>query len=358
MNSKSNPSVKKPKDKRIEEKFIMFDDTLPSSKKVISEEQIIAIGKQKISWQKILLLMLASISIVIVVLIFFYILINGILIIPEYGFFRFIFGTNWNPAGDLYGILHGIIGTAMVVIIAMVISVPISISCAIFMSEIAPQKIRKILKPTVELLAGIPSIVYGFFGLFVFVPMVKFIFKLPTGETALSGGLILSIMVIPTIVSITDDALKAVPQSYREGSFALGATKWQTIIRIVIPAAFSGIFAATILAFGRAIGETMAVLMVSGGASQVPVPFFNMLVPVDPLTAIIARELGEAGEGTTQFHAIFGIAIVLFIITFVVNFIGDLIIRRFSKKIQGVKTAHKKIEKMAKEDTQTFVNNL
>ena len=256
--------------------------------------------------------------------------------------FDFLFRNKWNPAAEDYGIVHGIVGTLLVVIIAMLIAIPISISCAIFMAEIAPPTVRKVLKPTVELLASIPSIVYGFFGLFTFVPAIKYIFNLPifgdglpTGETALSGGIVLSIMVVPTIVSITDDALQAVPHTFREGSFALGATQWQTIIRVVIPAAMSGIFAATILAFGRAIGETMAVLMVAGGSPNIPTPFFNILEPVDPLTAIIARELGEAANGSVQFHAIFATAIVLFLVTFIVNIIGNAVIKRFAKRLRG-----------------------
>ena len=300
-----------------------------------SEDPILEIGKQKVSWQRIVLMLFAGISVIVVILIFIFILVNGLRVIPEVGFIKFLFGTSWNPEADQYGILHGIIGTVMVVLIAMVVAVPISISCSIYMSEIAPQRIRKILKPSVEMLASIPSIVYGFFGLFILVPAVKYIFRLPTGENALSGGLILAIMVIPTIVTITDDAIRAVPSSFREASFALGATKWQTIRKVILPAALSGITAAVILAFGRAIGETMAVLMVAGGASQIPKPFFNILVPVDPLTAIIARELGEAAQGGTQFHALFGIAIVLFLITFVVNLTGDLVIKRFTKKFRG-----------------------
>ncbi len=300
-----------------------------------SEDPILEIGKQKVSWQRIVLMLFAGISVIVVILIFIFILVNGLRVIPEVGFIKFLFGTSWNPEADQYGILHGIIGTVMVVLIAMVVAVPISISCSIYMSEIAPQRIRKILKPSVEMLASIPSIVYGFFGLFILVPAVKYIFRLPTGENALSGGLILAIMVIPTIVTITDDAIRAVPSSFREASLALGATKWQTIRKVILPAALSGITAAVILAFGRAIGETMAVLMVAGGASQIPKPFFNILVPVDPLTAIIARELGEAAQGGTQFHALFGIAIVLFLITFVVNLTGDLVIKRFTKKFRG-----------------------
>ncbi|MBN1329148.1 MAG: phosphate ABC transporter permease subunit PstC [Candidatus Heimdallarchaeota archaeon] len=331
----------------------------------IIELEILNIGKQKISWQRIVLLLLASISIIILLMIFIFILANGIQIIPDLmnqylaenpdkskfvafwiSLIDFLFRNKWRPAGGEFGIAHGIVGTLLVVIVAMLISVPISIACAIFMAEIAPLQIRAILKPTIELLASIPSIVYGFFGLFTFVPAIKYFFNLdfmvkilgtalPTGETALSGGIILAIMVIPTIVSITDDSLRAVPHSYREGSFALGATRWQTVSKIVVPASISGIFAATILAFGRAIGETMAVLMIAGGSPNIPTPFFDILEPVDPLTAIIARELGEAANGSMPFHAIFATAIVLFSITFFVNIIGNVIIKRYSRKLKG-----------------------
>ncbi|NHJ84391.1 MAG: phosphate ABC transporter permease subunit PstC [Asgard group archaeon] len=336
------------------------------------ELEIIPIGIQKLSWQRILLLVLASLSIIILILILAFILVNGIQIIPflidQYvtehpdeflnhpartkfvaffiTSFDFLFRNEWNPSSNEFGIVHGIVGTFLVVIIAMVIAIPISIGCAVFMAEIAPPTVRNVLKPTVELLASIPSIVYGFFGLFAFVPAVKFVFNLPfmvsilgnalpTGETALSGGLVLSIMVIPTIVSITDDALQSVPKTYKEGSYALGATKWQTIARITIPAAMSGIFAATILAFGRAIGETMAVLMVAGGSPNIPSPFFNILSPVDPLTSLIARGWGEAENGSPLSFAIFATAIVLFFITFIVNLVGDVIVERYSKKLRG-----------------------
>ncbi len=341
-------------------------DENPTDKETdVIELEILNIGKQKISWQKILLLFLACMSIIILLMIFIFLLANGFQIIPDLmkqyltenpdkskfvafwvSLIDFLFRNQWRPASNEFGIAHGIIGTLLVVTIAMIISIPISVASAIFMAEIAPTPVRKILKPTVELLASIPSIVYGFFGLFTFVPAIKYIFNvdfmvkilgkaLPTGETALSGGIILAIMVIPTIVSITDDSLKAVPHTYREGSFALGATKWQTVSKIIVPASISGIFAATILAFGRAIGETMAVLMVAGGSPNIPSPFFDILEPVDPLTAIIARELGEAANGSMQFHAIFATAIVLFTITFFVNIIGNAIIKRYSRKLKG-----------------------
>jgi len=361
-NETTNPLINNNDIAQIEKDDIEQNDTEDGK---IIDLDILSIGKQKTSWQKIILLSLASISIVVLLLIFGFIIVNGVQIIPdlmnqyfeEYpdkskfvaffaSIFNFLFRNEWRPSSNEFGIAHSIIGTLLVVVVAMFIAVPISVACAIYMAEIAPPTIRKILKPSVELLASIPSIVYGFFGLFTFVPAVKYIFNLQfmvkifgkalaTGETALSGGIVLAIMVIPTIVSIADDSLKAVPHNYREGSFALGATKWQTVSKIVVPASMSGIFAATILAFGRAIGETMAVLMIAGGTPQIPTPFFDILTPVDPLTSLIARELGEAGSGTMQYHAIFATAIVLFSITFLVNLIGNAIIKRYTKKLRG-----------------------
>ncbi|MBD3190032.1 MAG: phosphate ABC transporter permease subunit PstC [Candidatus Heimdallarchaeota archaeon] len=286
-------------------------------------------------WQEIALLITASISVIIVILIFVFIFLNGFQIIPDYGLFNFLFGDVWRPRSGLYGILCAIVATIQVVVVALVIAVPISLSTAIYLAEIAPDMVRKIMKPTVELLASIPSVVFGLFGYYTFVPLIKWAFGLKTGETALSGGIILAIMIIPTIVSISDDAISAIPQTYREGSMALGATKWQTVRKVIVPSAISGITAAIILAMGRAIGETMAVLMVAGGSPRVPEPFFNILVSVIPMTAMVAKELPEAAQGSTQYHALFGVAIVLFLITFLVNLMGDLIAQRQLKKLRG-----------------------
>ncbi|NHJ49252.1 MAG: phosphate ABC transporter permease subunit PstC [Asgard group archaeon] len=296
-----------------------------------SPRRILEIGKQRTTWQEVLLFFAASLSVVIVFLIFLFTILNGWQIIPEYGLGKYLFGDIWNPDVE-FGIFPMIVGTFMVVIVALVLAVPIGISCAIFLSELAHPKIRKIMKPAIELLASIPSIVYGFIALRTIVLFFQNVIGLKTGRTAFTAGLVLSIMILPTIISISDDAIKAVPKSYREGSIALGATKWQTIRKVVVPAAISGLVAAILLGFARAIGETMAVYMIGGGATNL---HWNIFTPVDTLTSLIARELGEAAVGSTAYHAIFAAACVLFIITFIVNLIGDLIIRRFSKKLTG-----------------------
>jgi len=300
----------------------------------VDVNRVLAIGIQKTSWQQVMLLLAASLSVIIVFLIFIFTFINGFQIIPEYGFFKFIFGDFWNPDIE-YGIFPMILGSFLVVLIALVIAVPVGVSCAVYLSELAPDIVRKIMKPTIELLASIPSIVYGFIALRTIVIFFQDVLGFKTGRTAFTAGLVLSIMILPTIISIADDAIKAVPQRYREGSLALGATQWQTIRKVVLPASVSGLTAAIILGFGRAIGETMAIYIIGGGATAIPKPFFNIFQPIDTLTSLIVRELGEAAVGSTEYHAIFGVACVLFVITFVVNLAGDIIIKRFAKKLKG-----------------------
>jgi phosphate transport system permease protein len=239
----------------------------------------------------------------------------------------------------------------------MFFAIPIGVACAVYLSEIAPDRIRRILKPAIELLSSIPSIIYGFIAFTTFVKLIQLIghrlqvyiaqaetffwprilqfFAVKTGQSAFAGGIILAIMVLPTIISISDDAIKTVPRRLKEGSFALGATHWQTTWRTTLPAAVSGITAAIILAFGRAIGETMAVYMVCGGATNIPEPFYNFFKPVDTLTTIITRELPEAAWGGQTYHALFGVAIILFLITFVVNVIGDSLTKRFARRLKG-----------------------
>src|SRR5699024_4864944 len=196
--------------------------------------------------------------------------------------------------------------------IAVLIAVPLGVCVAVYMAEIAPKKIRKILKPAIELLAGIPSVVYGFFGLVVLAPLVQNAGGLDLGETAFTGSLILAIMALPTIISIAEDALRNTPQAARDASLALGATKWQTIYRVIIPYASSGIAAAVVLGIGRAIGETMAVLMVTGNAAVIPHSAFES---VRTIPATIAAELGEAPAGGTHYQALFLLGCVLFIVT-------------------------------------------
>jgi phosphate transport system permease protein len=220
---------------------------------------------------------------------------------------------------------------------ATIISVPIGVACALYISEIAPGKVKEVLKAGIELLAAIPSVVLGFIGMVTLVPWVKNIFNLPTGLTALSGAIMLAFMAMPTIVSIAEDALYSVPKSYKEGALALGATHWQTIHRVMLPAASSGILAAVMLGIGRVIGETMAVMMITGNSAVVPRILFSNLFgfaqPVRTMTATIAAEMGEAVVGSEHYFALFAIGIVLFIISFVINVTADLFLHREKKKV-------------------------
>lgn len=231
----------------------------------------------------------------------------------------FLFGKQWYPTSEpipSFGIWPMIIGTFLVTFGALLIALPLGLATALFLAEVADIKLRNIVKPLVELLAGIPSVVYGFFGLIVIVPLVQSTFKLDVGETVLAGSIVLGIMALPTIVTIAEDALRTTPRSLKEASLALGATRWQTLRRVTIPYAKSGISAAIILGIGRAIGETMAVLMVTGNASNVPHSF---LVPARTLPATIAAELGEAPYGGLHFKALFALGIVLFLFTIIIN---------------------------------------
>lgn len=251
--------------------------------------------------------------------------------IDNVGFFSFLFGENWYPTSEpvhIIGILPMIVGSFLVTFLAILFAIPVGVGIAIYLSEIANPAYREILKPILEILAGIPSVVYGFFGLVVLVPFIQNTFHTPTGESALAGAIVLAIMSLPTITSISEDALKAVPGTLREGSLALGATRWQTIYKVIVPAAISGITAAIILGIGRAIGETMTVLMVTGNAVQIP---GSLLDPVRTLTATIAAELGEAPQGGVHYHALFMIGFVLFITTFLFNLIADFVSSKFNK---------------------------
>jgi len=200
------------------------------------------------------------------------------------------------------------------------------------MSYILPKKIKDFVKPTIELLAGIPSVVYGLFGMKILGLFIKDLFNLPIGLTALTASIMLGIMALPTIVSLADDAITSVPRSYRDASLALGGTRWETISKVILPTSTSGIVTAVILGMGRAIGETMTVLMVAGGAAIMP---RNILKPIRPMTATIAAEMGEAPVGSVHYQALFGIAIILFVITLVFNIIADIASQRFREKVSG-----------------------
>jgi phosphate transport system permease protein len=266
-------------------------------------------------------------SILFVALIFLFLLKEGLAVFKTVSPFNFLFGKKWYPISEpaRLGILPLILGSLWVTIGAAIISIPIGVACAVYIAEIAPAKIKEILKAGIELLAAIPSVVLGFIGMVTLVPWLKAIFKLPTGLTALSGSIMLAFMAMPTIVSIAEDALYSVPKTYKEGAFALGATHWQTIYKVMLPAASSGIIAAVMLGIGRVIGETMAVMMITGNAAVIPHTF---LQPVRTLTATIAAEMGEAVVGSEHYFALFAIGIVLFIISFAINVTADLFLHK------------------------------
>jgi phosphate transport system permease protein len=258
--------------------------------------------------------------------------IEGGPVFKEVPFLKFIFGKSWYPTHDYaeYGILPLILGSFWVTLGAVCVCVPLGVGSALFINELAGRKLKAFLKPFIELLAGIPSIVYGFFGMVIVAPFVQKLFNIPVGLTAFTGALILGIMATPTVCSIAEDALSFVPRSFREASFAVGANRWQTLTKVIIPASASGISTGIILGMSRAVGETMTVLMVCGGAAVIPTSLFQ---PVRPMTATIAAEMGETVIGSTHYHSLFAIGLVLFFITLVFNIIAELISRRFRIKL-------------------------
>lgn len=268
-----------------------------------------------------------GITILFVILIFIFLLKEGLALFKTVSLPEFLAGKDWYPISypPRFGALPLILGSVWITVGAIVISVPVGVACAVYIAEVAPRWLREVLKASVEFLAAIPSIVLGFIGLVTLVPMVQKIFNLPTGLTALSGSLMLGFMAMPTIVSIMEDALTAVPRSYREGALALGATHWQAIRRAVLPAASSGVIAAVMLGIGRVIGETMAVMMITGNAARIPT---TLLEPVRTMTATIAAEMGEAVQGSAHYESLFAIGIVLFVITFIINLTADFFLHQ------------------------------
>jgi phosphate transport system permease protein len=244
----------------------------------------------------------------------------------------FFGGHEWMPTATpapLFGVLPLVLGTLWVSIFAILMALPLGLGVAIYLSELAGGHTRKILKPAIELLAGIPSVVYGFFGLVVLVPLIQKALQLPVGETAFAGSLILAIMALPTIITVAEDALRNTPLAMREASLALGATHWQTICRVIIPYASSGISAAVVLGIGRAIGETMAVLMVTGNAAVLPRTLFE---PVRTIPATIAAELGEAPAGGAHYQSLFLLGCLLFLITMLVSLAAEILSKRKPNK--------------------------
>ena len=259
-----------------------------------------------------------SSSILFLLLIFIFLIREGLPTIGEVPL-SMLASKRWYPIEDLFGILPLISGSLIVTVLAILIALPLGVGTAIYMGEIAPQSVKEILKPMVEILAGIPSVVLGFIGILVLSPFLRRTFDLPTGLTALSGAILLALISIPTIASITEDALYAVPTSYRYAAYALGATHWQTIWGVAIPAARRGILTAVMLGIGRSLGETMAVMMVTGNAPTIFSGLESFTAPVRTMTATIASEMGEVATGSTHYHVLFFIGILLFTFSLIIN---------------------------------------
>ena len=274
------------------------------------------------------LLVSALLSILVLGIIFVFLLREAIPAFIEIPFFEFLFGREWFPASfrdPRFGALPLMAGSFLVVSMAVLIAVPVGLACAVYIAEVADPRLREVLKPMIEVLAGIPSVVYGFIALVLLSGAIQDAFHTTYRLNALNGALILSLMILPTIISIAEDAIVAVPRDYKEASLALGATRWETIRRVTLPASRSGLTVAVMLGLGRAVGETMAVLMATGNS---PVVTLNPLSSVETMTAVIAIEMGEVVYGSLHYHALFAVGLLLFVVTFGINLVVDRVVQR------------------------------
>lgn len=270
-------------------------------------------------------------AVIVLLGIFSLLFIEGFPAFRELGLKTFFLNSNWNPTSfvkESYGILAILVSTLMVTFGALLIAVPIGIATAAFIADVAPPRVREIVKPVIEILAGIPSVVVGFLGIIVVGPMLAKLFGTSNGLNAVNGSILLAVMALPTIISISEDAILSIPQEYKNASLALGANKWQTLIRVTVPAAMSGIIAAVMLGMGRAIGETMTVLMATGNAPAMPGSFLDS---IRTMTATIAIELGETVQGGIHYQSLFVIGFILFVMTFLVNLVSDLVLQKYQK---------------------------
>jgi phosphate transport system permease protein len=267
----------------------------------------------------------------ILLLIMLFLFREGLPIFSEVSFTDFIFGTSWYPTSEIprFGTFPLIIASVAVTILASLMAVPLSLAIAIYLSELASPMVREVVKPVIEIIASIPSVVIGFFGMVVIAPFLQNRFDIDTGLNLFNASIMLAFMAIPTIASISEDAISSVPLSLKEASYAVGANRWQTIFHITVPAALSGIWTAVILGISRVIGETMVVLMVAGGAAVIPQSIFD---PVRPLTSNIAAEMAEAPVGGSHYNALFAIGIILFLITLFFNIIADYLSSKYKFK--------------------------
>lgn len=247
-----------------------------------------------------------------------------------------LISTRWYPIEDFYGLAPLVFGSLIVTLGAALIAVPLGLATAVFIAEVAPRSVREVLKPFIEILAGLPSVMLGFLGIVILAPELYRRFDLPTGLTAFTGALLLGWIAIPTIVTVAEDALDAVPRAYRDGALALGATRWQTIWRVTLPAARGGVLTAIMLGVGRAFGETMAVMMVTGNAAVMPDGLRGLFAPARTMTATIAAEMGEVAGGSAHYQVLFLIGILLFVISLAVNLIGASVVFRSRTRAERI----------------------
>jgi len=274
-------------------------------------------------------------SILVMVLIFYFLIRESLVAFQEVGVFDLVFGMKWHSAGEIFGMTPIIVGSIMVTLLALIINIAVGVPLAVYLSELAGTRSRSILKPAIELLAGVPSIVYGFLGVLILVAYLERSFDMLTGRSILAGSILLGIMFIPALTTICEDALRAVPREFKEGSLALGATRWQTVRRVTLPAASSGIIAAVVLNVGNIIGETMAALLVVGNVARLPSPIFDVFDPSAIFTSVIAGEMGEVPHGSIHYHALFAVGFVLLAIVTLLNISADLVRAAIKKKFGG-----------------------
>jgi phosphate transport system permease protein len=294
---------------------------------------------QETNWREFIITRLIKVAgasaILFVVMIFIFLTREGAPALSEIPLSTLL-SRRWYPIEDYFGILPLIGGTIIVTIGAGLVAVPLGLASAIYIAEIAPRWAREVLKPLVEILGGLPSVLLGFLGILVVAPFIRTFLNIPTGLTAFSGSLLLGGMAIPTIVSVAEDALDAVPRTYRQAAEAMGATRWQTIWRVTLPAAKSGVLTAIMLGIGRALGETMTVMMVTGNAPVMPTGLSSLFQPVRTMTATIAAEMGEVANGSVHYHALFLIGIILFLISLAVNLTAASVVFRQRQRSERI----------------------
>lgn len=290
-------------------------------------------------WDELILTRIIKISgysaIIFVLIIFYFLLHEGLPTIGEVSLINLL-STRWYPIENYFGLLPLIGGSLLVTLGANIIAIPTGICAAVFIAEVAPDWARDLLKPLVEVLGGIPSVVLGFLGIVLLAPYLRRLLDLPTGLTALAGSILLGGIAIPTIVSISEDALDAVPRSYRDAALALGANEWQTIWKVTLPAARSGVMTAIMLGIGRTIGETIAVMMVTGNAPVLPIKWNSFFAPVRTMTATIAAEMGEVAKNSTHYHVLFFIGLVLFLISLGINIAASTAVFKQHKRAERI----------------------